>query len=95
MRRAVTAGVAVLVGTVGPAMAFGTQSVPTELKLDDCTVASTNDLETVWACPGYKGIPVMVRKAQTRSSLSFGLTSTTEKAANELLPAGWSPSRRG
>ena len=92
MRAALALGLVLLMGTAMPVLAFGTQSVPTDLKLDDCTIASTNDLETVWACPGYKGIPVMVRKAQTRSTLSFGLTSTTEKAANELLPAGWSPS---
>ena len=85
------AGLLGLAGTL-PAAAFGTQSVPTDLKLDDCTITRTNDLDTVWACPGYKGIPVMVRRAQLRSTLSFGLAATTEKAASQLLPLGYSPS---
>jgi hypothetical protein len=92
MHRVLALALLLFIGCCGPAVAFGTQSATTKLELDDCTVASTNDLETVWACPGYKGIPVMVRKAQTRATLSFGLTSTSEAAANELLPPGWAPS---
>jgi hypothetical protein len=87
----ILAGVLGLIGA-SPAAAFGTQSVPTDLKLDDCTITRTNDLDTVWACPGYKGIPVMVRRAQLRSTLSFGLAATTEKAASQLLPLNFSPS---
>src|ERR1700749_1221275 len=90
MVSAALAGLLGLGGTL-PAVAFGTQSVPTDLKLDDCTITRTNDLDTVWACPGYKGIPVMVRRAQLRSTLSFGLAATTEKAATELLPLNYSP----
>lgn len=90
----VSAALAALLGLAGtlPVAAFGTQSVPTDLKLDDCTITHTNDLETVWACPGYKGIPVMVRRAQLRATISFGLAATTEKAASQLLPLNYSPS---
>ena len=87
----IVAGLLAVAGAL-PAAAAGTQSVPTDLKLDDCTITRTNDLETVWACPGYKGIPVMVRRAQLRSTLSFGLAATTEKAASQLLPLNYSPS---
>jgi len=81
-----------VVAATPPAVAAGAQSVPTDLRLEDCTITRTNDLETVWACPGYKGIPVMVRRAQLRSTLSFGLAATTEKAASQLLPLNYSPS---
>jgi len=69
-----------------PAFAFGTQTVTTDLAFDDCTVVRTNDLSTVWACPGYKGTPVMVSKAKLKFSVSFGLKSTEELAAKDTLP---------
>jgi hypothetical protein len=49
-------------------------------------VISTDDFGTTWACPGLKGMPVMVRESQQRFRVSYGLTSTTEKAAEETLP---------
>ena len=70
----------------GPAAAFGTLSAYTDLKLDDCSVVSTNDLETQWACPGYKGIPVEVTEGDLRFMVSYGLKSTEEKAAGQTLP---------
>ena len=93
MVKAVAAGVTSLMALLapGPAFAFGTQSVETDLVLADCTIDHTNDFETVWACPGYKGVPVMVRRAQVKATLSFGLTSTAERAARQLLPEGYAP----
>lgn len=69
-----------------PAVTLGTQSAYTELQLDECSIAATNDLETTWACPGYKGIPVMVTAADLRFMVSYGLRSTEEKAAGQTLP---------
>lgn len=77
-------------------MALGAAPVPaaaqlfnsswTDLRFEDCTVVSTDDFGSTWACPGLKGLPVMVRESQHRFSLSYGLTSTTEKAAEQGLP---------
>jgi hypothetical protein len=39
-----------------------------------------------FACPGYKGIPVMVAEGDLRFFVSYGLTSTTERAAGQTLP---------
>jgi len=48
-------------------------------------VITTDDFGSTWACPGLKGMPVMVRESQRRFSVSYGLTSTTEKAAGQVL----------
>ena len=58
----------------------------TDLKFEDCTVVSSDDFGSTWACPGLKGIPVMVRESERRFRISFGLTSTTERAADQTLP---------
>ena len=69
-----------------PALAFGTQSMPTDLDFDQCSITASNDFSTTWACPGYKGIPVMVAEAQSRFMVSYGLKSTDEPAAKQTLP---------
>ncbi len=58
----------------------------TDLKFEDCTVVSSDDFGSTWACPGLKGLPVMVRESERRFRVSYGLTSTTEKAAEQTLP---------
>jgi hypothetical protein len=75
-----------LTAAPGPAAAQLFNSSWTDLKFEDCTVISTDDFGSTWACPGLKGLPVMVRESQHRFSLSYGLTSTTEKAAEQDLP---------
>lgn len=70
----------------GPAAAQLYNSSYTTLKFEDCTVISSDDFGSTWACPGLKGMPVMVRESQHRFSVSYGLTSTTEKAAEQTLP---------
>ncbi|MDR3475598.1 MAG: hypothetical protein P4M09_28455 [Devosia sp.] len=68
-----------------PAAVFGTQSVETDLNFDDCTITKTNDFTTVRACPGYKGIPVMIADDNARLAVSYGLRSTEEKAAGQMV----------
>jgi|GEM_PF-5650272 len=80
------AGLGLLAWGVGSALAAGTLSVPTELDFDQCTTISSNDFGTVRACPGYKGIPVMISDNNGRYAVSFGLTSTVEPAAKQPLP---------
>lgn len=70
----------------GPAFAQLFNSSWTDLRMEECTVISTDDFGSTWACPGLKGLPVMVRESERRFRLSYGLTSTTEKAAEQTLP---------
>lgn len=77
-------------------LALGSLSLPahaqlfnssyTELKFEDCTVIDTDDFGSTWACPGLKGMPVMARESKLSFRISYGLTSTTEKAAEQTLP---------
>lgn len=71
----------------GVAQAQQIESSYTDLNLNiDCTVMESDDFGTMWACAGLKGMPVMVTEGDLRMFVSYGLTSTTEKAAEETLP---------
>lgn len=89
MRRWIAAcgfGVA-LTSAVGPVAAQQIVSSYTDLDLNvHCTVIQSDDFGSTWACPGLKGIPVMVAEGDLRMFVSYGLTSTTEKAAEQTLP---------
>lgn len=75
-----------LAAASGPAAAQLYNSAWTDLTFDDCTVITTDDFGSTWACPGLKGLPVMVRESERRFRISYGLTSTAEKAADQTLP---------
>ena len=69
-----------------PANAQQIESSYTDLNLNiDCTVIQSDDFGSTWACTGLKGMPVMVSESDLRMSVSYGLTSTTEKAAKQKL----------
>lgn len=69
-----------------PANAQQIESSYTDLDLNvDCTVIESDDFGTMWACQGLKGVPVMVTEGDLRMFVSYGLTSTTEKAAEQTL----------
>ncbi len=71
----------------GPAAAQQVESSYTDLNLNmDCTVIESDDFGSTWACAGLKGMPVMVSEADLRMSVSYGLSSTAEKAAGQTLP---------
>lgn len=70
----------------GPASAQFNQSEYTDVDLDLCTVISSDDFGSTWACSGFKGMPVMVSEGDLRMMVSYGLTSTEEKAASQTLP---------
>lgn len=76
--------VTLLAGPAGAADAY--RSEYTDLDFEQCTRIIADDMGATFACPGYKGIPVMVGEGDLRMFVSFGLTSTTEKAAEETLP---------
>ena len=80
------AAVIALWGTAGPAVAQQVQSSYTDLDLDQCTVVASDDFGSTWACSGLKGLPVMVSEGDLRMFVSYGLTSTTERAAEQTLP---------
>lgn len=70
----------------GPSLGQEPLSSYTDLDLTQCTVIESDDFNSVWACSGLKGLPVMVRQSELRMHVSFGLTSTTEKAADQTIP---------
>lgn len=82
----VFAGMVLLMMLVAPAGAQEATSTYTDLDLAQCSVMESDDFGTTWACPGYKGIPVMVAEGDLRFFVSYGLDSTGEKAAEQTLP---------
>ena len=69
----------------GAASAQQIESSYTDVDLDQCTVMSSDDFGSTWACSGLKGMPVMIAEGDLRMFVSYGLTSTTEKAAEQTL----------
>ncbi|KQX38851.1 hypothetical protein ASD04_09385 [Devosia sp. Root436] len=47
-------------------------SAYTDLDLDECLVLDADDFGASWACPGYKGYPLMVSEGDLRFSLIYG-----------------------
>jgi hypothetical protein len=78
--------IVLVLATLGAAQAQFNQSAYTDLDLDLCTVVQSDDFGSTWACNGHKGIPVMIAEGDLRMMVSFGLTSTEEKAASQTLP---------
>ncbi len=81
----IPAVLAVILATA-PVAAQQIESNYTDVDLDDCTVVSSDDFGSTWACSGYKGIPVMIAEGDLRFFVSYGLRSTEEKAAEQTLP---------
>lgn len=64
----------------------GLPSVTTPIDLAQCSIVQSDDFSTIRACPGYKGIPVMLTESRRRFFISFGLEASHEKAAEQSLP---------
>ena len=61
-------------------------STYTKINLDhECSVIHADDFGATFACPGYKGIPVMVAEGDLRMFVSYGLNSLNEVAAHQTL----------
>lgn len=69
-----------------PADASTALSATTPIDFAECTIMASDDFGTVRACPGYKGIPVMLTESRRRFFISFGLEAPHEKAAEQSLP---------
>lgn len=70
-----------------PAQAMNTDSIYTDLNIDDCLVLQADDFGASFACPGYKGYPVWVAEGDLRFFVSFGFGAPDEIAAGQTLPA--------
>ncbi|MEQ9634932.1 MAG: hypothetical protein RLW68_02480 [Devosia marina] len=73
--------------TVSPALAqSGFTSAYTDLNLDDCLILEADDFGASWACPGYKGYPLMVQEGDLRFSLSYGFEPDENGVGFQTLP---------
>jgi hypothetical protein len=68
---------------VVPASA-GFNSAYTDLDLDQCLVLEADDFGASWACPGYKGFPLMVTESDLRFGLAYGFGA--KAADGQTLP---------
>jgi hypothetical protein len=69
-----------------PVLAADIQSAYTDLDIEQCTTIQADDFGALWACPGYKGTPVRVTEGDLRNTISFGLDSGAERAAEQTMP---------
>jgi hypothetical protein len=71
-----------------PALAqSGFTSAYTDLDLDQCLVLEADDFGASWACPGYKGYPLLVREGDLRFSLAYGFEAeSNSQHGTQTLP---------
>lgn len=68
------------------AFAQNNDSVYTKIDLDnECSIIHADDFGATFACPGYRGYPVMVAEGDLRMFVSYGLDSLNERAAEQTL----------
>jgi len=82
-KRALVFSLALLLAA--PAQA-AVQSVYTDLDLDECLVLHADDFGARFACPGYKGYPLLVAEGDLRFFVSYGFGAPDEMAAGQTLP---------
>lgn len=58
----------------------------TDLNLDECLVLDADDFSANWACPGYKGYPLMVTEGDLRFSLGYGFNIGKNRFFQTLPP---------
>lgn len=58
----------------------------TDLKFDECTVYEADDMGSTSACPGYRGVPVVIAEGDLRMFVTYGVRPLEEKAAQQTLP---------
>ncbi len=92
MRRSIIAGILIDLTLLAlfctGAFAQGNDSVYTKLDLNnECSIIHADDFGATFACPGYRGYPVMVAEGDLRMFVSYGLDSLNERAAEQTLSA--------
>lgn len=70
-----------------PARAASTDSIYTDINLDECLVLEADDFGASFACPGYKGYPLWIAEGDLRFFVSYGFGAPDEPAASQTLPA--------
>jgi len=78
------AGAFVLTLAQPAAAAF--ESAYTDINLDDCLVLEADDFGASWACPGYKGYPMLVSEGDLRFSIRYGFNIDKEPRGRTLPP---------
>ncbi len=68
------------------AMAADIDVAYTDTDLNNCTVINADDFGATFACPGWRGIPVMIAEGDLRFFVSYGLNAVNERAAHQTLP---------
>jgi hypothetical protein len=63
-----------------------TMSTYTDINLDECLVLDADDFGASWACPGYRGYPLMVQEGDLRFSLQYGFNVDKNNAGFQTLP---------
>ncbi len=65
----------------------GFTSAYTDLDLTQCLVLEADDFGASWACPGYKGYPLLVREGDLRFSLAYGFEAeANSQHGTQTLP---------
>lgn len=64
----------------------GFTSAYTDLDIEQCLVLEADDFGASWACPGYKGFPLMVEEGDLRFSISYGFNPEKNATGFQTLP---------
>ena len=60
------------------------ESAYTDIDLDQCLLLNADDFGARWACPGYRGYPLMITEGDLRFSLLYGFGA--DQADGQTLP---------
>lgn len=76
--------VTVMCATV-PAHAAEWRSAYTDVDLAECTMISTYELGASWACPGWRGFPLLISEGDLRLYVSYGFGAEDEIVSRQTL----------
>jgi hypothetical protein len=62
-------------------------SIYTDIDLNECLVIKADDFGASFACPGYKGFPLLISEGDLRFFVSYGFGAPDEMAARQTVPA--------
>lgn len=93
MKRAMLSGALLSLLSL-PAQAGDWRSVYTDLNLETCTKISAYEVGADYACPGYKGYPVLISESDLRYAVSYGFGAREEPAWGQVFPQFNDPGAR-
>ncbi|MCF4099984.1 hypothetical protein [Maritalea mediterranea] len=74
-----------MIGVGTTALAADIDVAYTDTDLTQCTIINADDFGATFACPGWRGVPVMIAEGDLRFFVSYGLNAADEKAAYQTL----------